>query len=142
MAFTVGAGEDDDISVGIAEPNLAVLGRGVEVGFEDDVGTEGARTLHCRIEIVYLKPEQDTVSVGRGVWVDEVGVVLLVPGVELKEQLTGARDALVEVAVMVFLKSVCLKEFGVPATARTDIANGDEGLGGDGRVVRGGGHDD
>jgi hypothetical protein len=137
-AFAVGAGEYDDIVVGIAEPNLAVLGRRVEVRFQDDLGVQGAGTLDDGVKIVYLEPEQDTVSGGRRVAVDEVGMVFRVPGVELEKQLARARDALVEVAMRVVWERVRCEKFPVPATTGADIAHGYEGLSGDGRFV--GGH--
>ena len=109
-----------------------MLGPGVDVRFFDDLRTQGASSLHDRVKIVYLEPQQDTVSRRRRVCVDEVGVVFLVLSVELKKQLTRARDPLVQVAVAVFWKRVCSKQFRVPATTRSNIAHRYEGLSHDG----------
>jgi hypothetical protein len=109
-----------------------MLGPGVDVRFFDDLRTQRASSLHDRVKIVYLEPQQDTVSRRRRVCVNEVGVVFLVPSVELKKQLTRARDPLVQVAVAVFWKRVCSKQFRVPATTRSNIAHRYEGLSHDG----------
>jgi hypothetical protein len=109
-----------------------MLGPGVDVRFFDNLRPQRASSLHDRVKIVYLKPQQDTVSRRRRVCVDEVGVVFLVPSVELKKQLTRARDPMVHVAVAVFWKRVCSKQFRVPATTRPDIAHRYEGLSHDG----------
>ena len=69
-----------------------------------------------------MRPSQDTVPRRRRRCVDEVRVVFLVPGVELKNQLTGARDPIVRVAVAVVRKRIGSEQFRVPATARPHIA--------------------
>jgi hypothetical protein len=131
-AFTIRTGNHHHITIRIAEPNFPVLGPGVDVRFFDDLGPQPTSSLHDRVKIVYLEPQQDTVSRRRRVCVDEVWVVFLVPSVELKKQLTGARDPIVHVAVAVFWKRVCSKQFGVPATTRPNIAHRYEGLSLDG----------
>ena len=87
-AFTVRTGDDHNIAIRIAQPDLPMSGRGIDMRFLDDLGSQGARPLHGRVEIVYLEPQQDTVSRRCCVCIDEVGVVFLVPGVQLKKQLT------------------------------------------------------
>jgi hypothetical protein len=83
--FTVRAGYHHDIPVGITEPDLSVLWRGVDVRLFDDLRAQAAGSLHGRVEIVYLEPQQDAVSRRRRIRVDEVGVVFLVPRVQLKK---------------------------------------------------------
>src|SRR5262249_21864646 len=53
---------------------------------------------------------------------------------------TSARDPLVQVAVAVFWKRVCSKQFRVPATTRPNIAHRYEGLGHGGCFLRREGH--
>ncbi len=60
----------------------------VDVGLFDNFGAQAANSLHDRVKIVYLEPQQDTMSRWRCVCVDEVWVVFLVPSVQLKKQLT------------------------------------------------------
>ena len=131
-AFTVRTGNHNHITVRIAEPNFPVLGPGVDVRFFDDLGPQPASSLHDLVKVVYLEPQQDTVSRRRRVCVDEVGVVFFVPSVELKKQLTRARDPIVHVAVAVVWKRICSKQFRVPATTRPNIAHGYERLSHDG----------
>jgi hypothetical protein len=109
-----------------------MLGPRVDVRFFDDLRTQRASSLHDRVKIVYLKPQQDAVSRRRRVCVDEVGVIFLIPSVELKKQLTRARDPIVHVAVAVLWERVRSKQVRVPATTRPNIANRDEGLSHDG----------
>src|SRR5262245_64707767 len=90
----------------------------VDVRFLDDLRTQRTSSLHDRVKIVYLEPQQDTVSRRRRVCVDEIGMVFLVPSVELKKQLTTARDPIVHVAVAVFWNRVCSKQCRLPATTR------------------------
>jgi hypothetical protein len=130
--FTVRTGNDHHITVGIAEPNLSVPGRGIDVRFFDNLGSQATSSLHGRVKIVHLKPQHDAVPRRRPLCVDEVGMIFLVPSVQLKKQPTGARDAIVHIAVRVFRKRVCSKEFGVPATTFPNIANRYEGLSLDG----------
>lgn len=47
---------------------------------------------------------------------------------ELKDQVAGCENPVVEVTVRVFGERICPKQFRVPATARSYIAYGDEGL--------------
>jgi hypothetical protein len=47
----------------------------------DDLGSKPARPVHGRVEVVDLKPQEDATMPGRrGVRIDEIGMVLLVPG--------------------------------------------------------------
>lgn len=107
-------------------------GRGVDVRFFDDLGPQAACSLHRRVKIIDLEPQQDTVSGRRRGCVDQVGVIFLIPSVQLKKQPTRARDPIVHVAVTVFRKRVRTKQFGVPETACPDIAHRYKGLSLDG----------
>jgi len=106
------------------------------VRFFDYLGSQAASSLHRRVKIVYLEPQQDAVSRRRRRCVDEVRVVFLVPSVQLKNQPASARDPIVDVAVAVFWKRVCAKQLAVPETAFPDIAHGYQRLGLDGRSLR------
>src|ERR1700728_123772 len=92
MAFAVGTGDHEHIAIGVPEPNLSVLGGGVEMSVFDDLRLEPARALDGRVEIVDLEPQHDAVSRRRRVGVDEIGVVFHIPSVQLKQQSAGAPD--------------------------------------------------
>jgi hypothetical protein len=47
---------------------------------------------------------------------------------KLQDQLSAARDAIVEIAMLVFGKWVCVEELGIPLTARPDVAHCNQGL--------------
>lgn len=74
--------------------------------FQDDLGPQSPRTLHGRVKFVDLEPEQDPVSDRGGIRVDQVWVILFVPGVKLKNQVTGQRYPVVEVTMDMFGKRV------------------------------------
>ncbi len=57
------------------------------MGFFDDARAQAARPIHRPVEIIHLKPEQDTVPDRSGIRMDEIGVFFLVPGMELQEQM-------------------------------------------------------
>ena len=63
-------------------------------------------------------------------------MVFLVPGVQLKNQLTRTGDAIVHVTMRVFRKPVCTKQFRVPAAACPDILHRYERLRLYGRFLR------
>ena len=123
LAFAVRTGDNHNVALGVAEPDLPVPRRRVEVRFLDNLRLQPTRSLDCRVKIVDLEPQHDAVSVRRGVCVDEIGMVFRVPGVELKKQPTRAPDPIVHFAVRVIGKRVCSEQFGVPSTARANIAH-------------------
>jgi hypothetical protein len=135
-AVAVGTDNHHDIAVGIAEPNFPVPGRGIDVRFQDNLGPQAVGSRHGRIKIIDFEPQQDTVSGWRRSRVDEVGMVFLVPGVQLKNHPTRTRDAIVHVSMVMFRKRVCSKQFSVPAAACPDIAHRYERLGPYGRFLR------
>ena len=56
-AFTVRTGNHDHITIGIAEPNLPMLGCRIEVWFFDDLGPHPTSALHDQIKVVDLEPQ-------------------------------------------------------------------------------------
>jgi hypothetical protein len=94
-AFTVRTGNNHHITVRIAEPNLLVPGRWVDVRLLDDLGPQFACSLNHRVKVVYLEPQQDTVSRPHSICIDEIGVVFLLPSVQLKQQPTRAVNPIV-----------------------------------------------
>ena len=83
-AFTVPTGEHHHIPVQIAQPNLPVSGRGIEVSVFDNLRAQPASALDRGVEIFDLEPQHDAMSRRRRVGVDEIGMVFRVPSVELK----------------------------------------------------------
>jgi hypothetical protein len=84
------------------------------VRFSNDLSLQPTRSLDCGVKIVDLEPQHDAVAVRRRVGVDEIGMVVRVPSVQLKEQSARAPDAIVHVAVRVIGKCICSEQFGVP----------------------------
>jgi hypothetical protein len=83
--ITFRTGKHDNVPIGIANPNLAVIGCGVEMWLLDYLGFDGSDPLHCCFEGVGLKPEQHAVTVWRTICILEVRVVVaaIIPLMEL-----------------------------------------------------------
>lgn len=124
----VGAGENDGVTVGIAEPafpmiGAAVAGGRVAVPRKEDAGAEGGGAGEGGVEVVEFEPEEDAVAVGFGAGVaDGAMVVLDGPGVELEDESAVVDEALVFGAAVVASAS---EEALVPATAGFDVLDGD-----------------
>ncbi len=54
-----------------------------------NLGSQPLDALDRRVKIVDLKPQDDTVPYRRRIRIDEIGVVFLVPSVQLKKQSAG-----------------------------------------------------
>src|SRR3984957_11597875 len=68
------------ITIGIAESDLHVPRPRIDVRFLDDRGPRSASPPHDGIEVIDLEPKQHAVAGRSGAGVDEIGGVLLVPG--------------------------------------------------------------
>ena len=88
------------------------------------------------IKVVHLEPEYNAMSEGRRVSVNEVGMIVLVPGVELKNQLASAEQAVIEVAMAMLWKGVECEQLLIPLTACSNIAHRNQGLRVDSRSHR------
>ena len=98
-------GKHDHIAVWIAEPHLSLSRvRIVDVGFFKNVGAQRTSASDRGIEIAHLKPEQDTVPWWRCVRVDEVRMIFLIPGMQLKNQVSIAKHPVISVAVLMLGK--------------------------------------
>src|ERR1700741_4311530 len=87
--LAVGACEHHHIAVGVAQPHLAMLRGRIDVGLLDDFGAQSARPRDGGIEIGDLEPKHHAVSHRRRSGVDEVGMILFIPGVELEHEAAG-----------------------------------------------------
>jgi hypothetical protein len=74
----------------------------IEVGLLNDQSPQCARLFDDYVKVLKLEPEQDAVSRRCCVRVDEVGMIFLVPSVELKNQVTAAEQPIIHVAMAVF----------------------------------------
>jgi len=90
------------ITVGVAKPHFSVVWSRIEVGLLYDQSPQCLRPFDDCVEVLKLEPEQDAVSRWRCVGVDEVGMIFLVPSVELKNQVTAAEQPIIHVAMAVF----------------------------------------
>src|ERR1700692_2471655 len=60
--------------------------------------------------------------------VDEIRVILLVPGMELEDQLTVAKHTIIAIAMLMLGKCVDSQQPLIPAAACPDVAHSDQRL--------------
>jgi hypothetical protein len=101
----------------------------VDVRLFDDLGAQRTRSLDGGVEVVHLEPQQHAMSRPRRVRVDQIRMIFLVPGVELEDQVTAAKEPIVVIAMTMLGESVDSEELSVPAAACPDVAHGDQRLG-------------
>jgi hypothetical protein len=61
----------------------------------------------------------------RGIGVDEVGVIFLIPGMELKDEFIAALHPIVRVAMRMVRKRIEPEQLPVPSAAGANVAYGD-----------------
>jgi hypothetical protein len=89
------------IAVEIAKPDLSVAWSRIDVEFLYDLSAQGASLVDDCIKVVHLEPEYDAVPERPWVRIDEVGVIVLVPGMELKNQATSTDHPIIYIAMAV-----------------------------------------
>jgi len=105
--------------------------RGIHVDVFDDLGVERPSPLDGSVYIVELEPYQHPVTVPSPIGVDEVRVVLHVPGVELERQHTVHKESVVAIGVVrrhQLAGARRTQERPVPPGARSHVADGEQGL--------------
>jgi tRNA-Thr(GGU) m(6)t(6)A37 methyltransferase TsaA len=130
--FAVGARQHHGVALGIAQPHLTMrrsaglaLGR-VAVRLQNDLGPELAGSRHGGVEVIDLEPQQHTVAVGASPYVAYGAVVMLnIPGVQLENELAVDGQPLVLRAAV---RALAPEQALIPAAARLDILDGDQGL--------------
>ena len=108
----------------------------VDVKVFDHLSLEAPSSIDGNIELVELEPQQDPVTVSAPIGIHEVGMILSVPRVERKDEGAVNEQSVVEVGVIgrhQFARAHCVQESRIPAGACGHVANGEYGLGPDGR---------
>src|SRR5262245_44685125 len=91
----------------------------------EDIGVKAAGALNRRIEIIDLKPQEDTVAVRLLIEIAEVWMIASVPVMKLQDQFAIRQQALVLAAAM---SAFAIEQPPIPTAARFDIGNCDERL--------------
>jgi hypothetical protein len=128
---TVRAGQHHGITVGIAYPIFPVIWATITCGWIAMTGQDnfnfhflGAR--HGGIEIVYLKPQQDSIAVRFGVCITDAAMVMgHIPFMQLQYQPASSDQALVLRAAM---RALAAKQPLIPAAACLNILRTDKWL--------------
>jgi hypothetical protein len=95
---------------------------------QDDLCAQRPRARDGRIEIAYLEPEQDAVPAWRRVSVNQIWVIVFIPGMELEDQFAVQKNAVVVVTMFMFGERVTTQQALIPRATRAYVAHGDQRL--------------
>jgi hypothetical protein len=84
--LSVWTGEDDDIAIWVLDPDLSVLRSWVDVRLFDDPSAQTSGAVHGSIKVIDFEPEKDAMAMGCPVGINQVGVLLVIPAVQLEDQ--------------------------------------------------------
>src|SRR5262245_18352666 len=97
-----GAGNHHQLAVRIAQPDFPLVGCRIDARVLDHLRTEVSSPLHGGMEILDHEPQEHPVPRRRSGAVYQVGMVLLVPGMELQDHPAGREEPVIEVPVRMF----------------------------------------
>jgi len=95
----------------------------------DDLHVQRTRSFDGSVEVVHLEPEQDSMSNRRRVRVDEIWVIVVIPRMELEDQMTITKHRIIANAMFMLGERLESEQRFVPATACPDIPDGNQRLG-------------
>jgi hypothetical protein len=123
--IAVGAGNDNDIAIGVAKPNLAVIGVRIHLRTFKNLCSTGLNSEEGFIEAISLEPKQDPVPIRLRLGTAQMRMVMRIPMVKLHNQPTIEYELLVfETAVV----ALTVEHSLIPLAARFDIPDCDKGL--------------
>src|ERR1700683_4806113 len=102
-----------------------MLGIRVDVRFQDDPNARRTAPRDNLIKVVNLEPKQAAMASRCGIGIDEIGVIFLVPGMELKNEFSTALHSIVHLAMGMFRKCIEPEQLPIPTAARANIAHRD-----------------
>ena len=123
--FTIWPGQNNYIAVGITKPHLSVLGVWIDVRLENGLCAQRSCTADCRLEIIYLKPPQKSVPTWREIGVNQIRVILFIPGMELEDQFAVAKYPIIPASVLMLGKRVAGQQLLIPPATRPYVAHRD-----------------
>jgi hypothetical protein len=95
----------------------------VDVRFQDDLDARCTGPLDNLIKVGNLEPKLDAMASRCGIGIDEIGVIFLVPGMELKNEFSTALHSIVHLAMGMFRKCIEPEQLPIPTAARANIAH-------------------
>ena len=103
-ALSIATRDYHDVAIGVAQPHFPMPRVGIEMRFEYDLCPQLARLLHCFIEIIDLEPDQHSMAHRCRVGMNKVGMIFLVPRMELQHQLARAHYPVISITMGVIRK--------------------------------------
>jgi hypothetical protein len=103
----------------------AVAGWRIAMPGKNHLGLHFLGASHCCIEVVNLKPKEDTIAMRQILVTDGTVMVSHIPAVQLKEQPIVQSKTLILGAAM---RTLATKQTLIPATARFDIVHANQRL--------------
>ena len=100
-----------------------MLGIRIDVRLQNDLSTQCTGPLHNLVKVANLEPKQNAMARRRGIGVDEVGVIFLVLGMELKNEFPTALHSVIHFSMRMFRKCIEPKQLPIPTAARANIAH-------------------
>jgi hypothetical protein len=129
--FPVRAGDHHDIAIWVLDPDLAMTGGRIDARLQEHLRLQGIGSLHRSIEVIDLEPQEDSVPRPSFLRIDEVRVLLFIPSMQLKDESTAAKEAVIEVRMIAahgLGRALGPQELRVPSATRRDIADSDQWL--------------
>src|SRR5579859_4434133 len=126
------AGEHDGVAIRVAHPALPLIGATVAIGRiamagQHDLDAHFGGTLHDRVEVIHLKPEQHTIAVGSaGAIADGAVMMFDVKAVQLQDEPAILHELLI---VRAAVSPAAAQQALVPPAAGCNIRYTDERLG-------------
>src|ERR1700722_4848008 len=94
----------------------------------DYLGTQCTSPPDGGIEVVHLEPQQDSMPTWCGVRIDKIRVMLFVPRMELKDQVTVTEHPIVGIPMLMLRECAGPQQMLVPAAAGPHITHGNQRL--------------
>src|ERR1700733_5364983 len=108
-----------------------MTGGRIDVRLPEHLRLQGAGSLHRSIEVIHLEPQEDSVPRPSFLRMDEVRVSLFIPSMQLKNERTAAKEAVIDVRMIAahgLGRALSPQETRVPSATRRDVTDSDQRL--------------
>jgi hypothetical protein len=113
------------VAVWVAQPELAVVGQGVDIEWFQDFGASSDSPSEGSSHVLVVEPKHDSVAIRPLFGIAQVRMFVSVPLMHLKYQLVAGEQLLVLGAAMPALQA---EHVLIPSACGLDVPNGDQWL--------------